>query len=281
MGVSFEMFFAFIDESGTPNLDDNESKFYILAAVIMKDQGLNFLHNGSEKIKQEIWEIVRSKSDTKKYPPKFEIHMDDINGRRFLFQNLKDDVNKWLKVVKKVYYFISRLYIKIVCTVIIKEDFKNEGRENVEKWAFELLVEKINRYIEFDSGDDRGLLVMDSVDIKADIEKRKQIIKFMETGTGHGWEEYPERIINFPFIVDSEVYNGLQIVDAVAYLLRWYLRKVYKVNPNAFFHKYSENLMKTIAPKFHGFPNITTDTIKIFPTDVGKVPIEFWNAFKT
>ena len=42
------MYFAFIDESGTPNLEDKESKFYVLAAVIMKDLGLNFLHSASE-----------------------------------------------------------------------------------------------------------------------------------------------------------------------------------------------------------------------------------------
>ena len=53
------MYFAFIDESGTPNLEDKESKFYVLAAVIMKDLGLNFLHSGSEIIKQDIWNIVR------------------------------------------------------------------------------------------------------------------------------------------------------------------------------------------------------------------------------
>lgn len=276
------MYFAFIDESGTPNLEDKESKFYVLAAVVMKDLGLNFLHSASETLKQDIWNIVRSESDSKNYPPKFEIHMDNINGRRKLFQNLKDDVDKWFKVVSKIYNFITRLYIKIICTVIVKEDFKKAGKENVEKWAFELLVEKINRYIEFDSTneDDRGLLVMDSVDIKTDVEKREQIIEFMETGTGHGWDEYPERIINFPFIVDSEVYNGLQLVDAVVYLVRWYLRKVYNINPKAFFHNYSEEFMIIIAPKFHGYPNITTDTIKFFPTDIGKVPLEFWNLFK-
>ena len=102
--------------------------------------------------------------------------MDDINGRRKLYQNLKDDADKWFKVLSKIYDFISRLYIKIICTVIVKEDFKNAGKVDVEKWAFELLVEKINRYIEFDSThqDDRGLLVMDSVDIKADVENESK-----------------------------------------------------------------------------------------------------------
>ena len=275
----FEMYIAFIDESGTPNLDDLESKFYILAAVVMKEPGLNYLHNECESVKQDIWEIVRTKSDPKSYPAKFEIHMDDINGRRNLFQNLKNDIEMWLKVARKVYDLISRLYIKIISTVIVKEDFRREGRENVQKWAFELLVEKINRYIESESENDHGLLVMDSVDIKTDIEKRQQIIEFLEIGTGHGWEEFPERIINFPFIVDSRVYNGLQIVDAAVYLLRWYLRKVYRINPKSFFHKYSEDLIRKIANKFLGFPHITTDTVKFFPTSFNDIPKEFWNVF--
>ncbi|GAJ18201.1 unnamed protein product, partial [marine sediment metagenome] len=59
---------------------------------------------------------------------------------------------------------------------------------------------------------------MDSVDIEADRKKRKQILEFMERGTGHGWEEYPENIENSPFIVSSELHSGIQIADAVVYL---------------------------------------------------------------
>ena len=120
---------------------------------------------------------------------------------------------------------------------------------------------------------------MDSVDIEADSKKRTQILEFMERGTGHGWEEYPENIIISPFIVNSELHNGVLIVDAIVYLLRWYARKVFNINPKAFFHQYSEEFLRLIVQKFHKYPNLSSNTIKFFPTNT-YVPDYFWNVFR-
>ena len=280
------MYLAYIDESGSSELKDRDNKFYVLATVVMQEKGLNYLNIECENIKQEIWDIIKTKEDSESYPPKFEIHMDDINGRRGLYQTLKDDIDRWYKVVTKVYNLISKLYIKIMAVIIVKEDFYMQyPNDNPTKWAFELLVERINRYVIKKSSNENGyvkecgLLVMDSIDIEADSKKRKQILEFMERGTGHGWEEYPENIIVSPFIVNSELHNGVQIVDAVVYLLRWYIRKIYKVNPSAFFHQYSEEFLRLIIEKFHEYPNFGSNTIKFFPTNTS-VPEHFWDIFK-
>ncbi|MEE9379510.1 MAG: DUF3800 domain-containing protein [Candidatus Lokiarchaeia archaeon] len=280
------MYFAYIDESGTPDPHEKNNKFYVLAAVVMQEKGLNYLNAKCDKIKQEIWEIIKNEEDSEIFPPKFEIHMDDINGRRNHYKSLKDDVNKWHKVVTNVYKLISRLFIKIVAVIIKKEDFYSEyPNDDPSKWAFELLVERINRYVIKKSSnedgytDQYGLLAMDSVDIEADRKKRKQILEFMERGTGHGWEEYPENILISLFIVNSELHNGVQIVDAVVYLLRWYIRKIFNVNPTAFFHQYSEEFLKLIVEKFHEYPYIGSNTIKFFPTNTS-VPEHFWDRFK-
>lgn len=280
------MYFAFIDESGNPDLKDRNNKFYVLAAVVMQEKGVNYLNTECDKVKQEIWDMIKTEKNLESHLPELEIHMDDINGRRNLYQCLKDDIGKWYKVVNKVYTLISKLYIKILVVIIVKEDFYREyPSDDPSKWAFELLVERINRYVIKKSSNENGyveeygLLVMDSVDLKADSRKRIQILEFMERGTGHGWEEYPENIIVSPFIVNSKLHNGVQIVDAVVYLIRWYLRKIFKVNPSAFFHQYSEEFVKLIIEKFHEYPNIGTNTIKFFPTTTS-VPEFFWNIFK-
>lgn len=129
------------------------------------------------------------------------------------------------------------------------------------------------------SNNEFGLIIMDSVNIEADNEKRKQIIEFMDRGTGHGWEEYPENIIISPFIVSSELHNGVQIADTIVYLLRWYTRKMFSINPTAFFHQYSEDLLKIIIQKFHEYPNLGFNTIRFFPTN-NDVPEHFWNIFR-
>ena len=273
------MYFAYIDESGNPNPKDKDNKIYVLAAVVMQEKGLNYLNTESTKVKREIWQLIKNKNSSSEIPYKFEIHMDHINGKRGYYKSLRHDDKKWYKVVNKIYMLISGLYIKIMAVIIIKEDFYKNNYNDLSKWAFELLVERINRYVIEDGSDDFGLLVMDSVDIKTDNEKRKQIIEFMKIGTGHGWEEYPEQIINSPFIVSSELHNGVQIADAVVYLIRWYTRKVYGLNPNAFFHQYSGDFMNLIAPKFYKYPNVSSNTIKFFPTNIN-VPSSFWSIFR-
>ncbi len=273
------MYFAYIDESGNPDPKDKDNKIYVLAAVVMQEKGLNSLNTMSIKKKQEIWHLLKGKKDSDKPPAKFEIHMDYINGRRGLYKRLKNDNEKWLEVLKKIYSLVSDLFIKIMTVIIVKEDFYiSYPNGDPSKWAFELLVERINRYVERDSEGEFALLVMDSVDPEADNAKRDQILEFMDRGTGHGWEEYPERIINFPFIVSSELHNGVQIADAVVYLIRWYTRKAFGINPNSFFHQYSEDLMNIMKYKFLDYSNIGSNTIKFFPTATN-VPESFWTIF--
>lgn len=278
------MYFAYIDESGNPDPKDKDNKIYVLASVIMQEQGLNFLNNVCGILKQEIWQMIKKEEDSDEIPPKLEIHMDHICGGRGLFKSLKGDKEKWHTVANKIYSLIARLYIKIMGVIIVKEYFYDEyPDDDLTKWAFELLVERINRYVVNDSknqeGKEYGLLVVDSVDLEADNEKRKQILEFMKRGTGHGWEEYPDNIINSPFIVSSELHNGVQIVDAVVYLIRWYTRKIYSINPNAFFHLYSEEFMNLIKKKFYRFPHISQNTIKFFPPST-LIPAGFWDIFK-
>ncbi len=273
------MYFAYVDESGNPDPNDKDNKIYVLAAVVMHEKGLNSLNTMSTKKKQQIWHVIKEKKDSDKPPANFEIHMDHINGRRGLYKKLKNDNEKWSEVLKKIYYLVSDLFIKIMTVIIVKEDFYAiYPNGSPSKWAFELLVERINRYVERDSEGEFALLIMDSVDPEADNAKRDQILEFMDRGTGHGWEEYPEKIINFPFIVSSKLHNGVQIADAVVYLIRWYTRKIFGINPKAFFHQYSEELMNLMKYRFLDYSNIGSDTIKFFPTSTD-VPEIFWNIF--
>jgi len=117
------MYFAYIDESGTPDPKDEHNSFYVLAAVVMQEKGLNYLNKEWDKVKKEIWELIKNNEDSEIIPSKFEIHMDDINGRRKYYESLKDDIKKWHNLVTKIYTLISRLFIKIMAVIIAKEDF--------------------------------------------------------------------------------------------------------------------------------------------------------------
>ena len=81
------MYFAYVDESGNPDPNDKNNKIYVLAAVVMHEKGLNSLNTMSTKKKQQIWDMIKEKKDPEKPLANFEIHMDDINGRRDLYDS--------------------------------------------------------------------------------------------------------------------------------------------------------------------------------------------------
>lgn len=66
------MYFAYIDESGTSEPQDKNNELYILAAVVMQEKGLNYLSTECDKIKQEIFEIIKNEGDSEIFPLKFE-----------------------------------------------------------------------------------------------------------------------------------------------------------------------------------------------------------------
>ena len=185
-----------------------------------------------------------------------------------------------------IYDLISKLFVKIISIIIVKDEFYKQYLRGLDEWAFKLLVERINRYIIEDNtkNDEFAILVIDSAGDKVDNERRKQIESYMKYGTGVGWEEYPERVIETPFIVKSNIHNGVQLVDAIAYLIRRYTGKCLGINPDSFFNKNCDYFMKQIVKNFYGYmynlkyQNVNEKGIKFFPNST-KIPINFWDVF--
>ena len=124
------------------------------------------------------------------------------------------------------------------------------------------------------------MIVMDSVDPEFDEQKRREIEEFIKNGTGQGWEEFPEQVIETPFIVDSKIHNSVQLADLLAYLVRRYAMKYLGLSPGAFFNHYCDNLMPFIENKFYRHDSYTLKGygMMIFPRNI---PLEeqFWKVF--
>ncbi len=276
------MYFAFIDESGTKSQNDKDNLVYTYCALLTQEHHWKFLHNETVKLKQKIWQMVKEADDDDNPPDDFKLHMKDITGRRKHFEPIKDDESLFLAICNQLYGLISRLWGKIICLIIIKEEFYKEYEKGLDKWAFELLVERVNRFVI--EREECALLVIDPVDSETDKERRKEIEVFMKKGTGHGWEEYPENVIETPFIVKSNIHSGVQLVDAIAFLIRWHTRKCLGINPGAFFNKHCDGFMKLIMDRFYGnrygeaFQPVNDNGIKFFPTST-QIPSTFWDIF--
>lgn len=272
------MYFAFIDESGNPDVNDVNSHFFVLSALVMQEKGFPFLNQGAKELKLRIWDILNDYNDVE-IPSDFELHLKEITSKIKHFSTLWNDDEKVIRVLDEIYLYISNLYAKIITVVIPKVDFYKEYSDGMRTWAFKLLVERLNRYVRTPETSDREyvLMVMDSAGEEEDYKRRQEIEYFMQHGTN--WSEYPEQVIETPFIGDSKLHNGVQLADAVVYLLRRHVRKCFNINPNSFLNQYTDIYMKQITPLFYLGPKIDNqNVIRFFPHTVN-VPNSFWNVF--
>ncbi len=274
------MYFAFIDESGNPNSKDTNNQFYVLLALIMHEKGFHYLNNYTRSLRQEIWDLVKDDEKNSEIPEDFELHLKDITNRTDYYLKLKNDNETLLKVLDKIYNFISNLFAKVIAVVIPKEEFYRNYSEGITTWAFKLLVERLHRYIWLRKAykEEFILLVMDKAGEEEDNKRRKEIEDYMLYGTGGG--DRPENVIETPFIGDSKIHKGVQVADAIAYMLRRHVRKCSGINPDAFMDYYSNRYMKKLTGLFYaGSRWKPQDVIKFFPGSYC-INDEFWDIFK-
>lgn len=276
------MYFAYVDESGNKDINNKQNKLYFLTAIIIHEQYWDWIHQESKNLKSKIWSLVKPKGLQVDPPEDFELHMKEISRKEGYYSTIGDSDIKLKTIWRELYSFISKLFIKIVTIVVHKKHFINQNFLGVGKWAFKLLIERLNRFV-MDNHPEKEqhiMIVMDSVDPEFDAQKRCEIEGFINYGTGQGWEEFPEQVIETPFIVDSKIHSGVQLADLVAYLVRRYAMKYFGLNPDAFFNKFCDNLMALIENKFYRHESYALKGygMMIFPRNV-PLDEQFWKVF--
>ncbi len=276
------MYFTYVDESGNKDITNKQNRLYVLTAIIIHEQYWDWIHQECKNLKSKIWALVKDKLPQIDPPDDFELHMKEISRKEGYYSTIGEDDEKLRNIWWELYSFISNLFIKIVSIVVHKEHFTNQNFVDVGKWAFKLLIERLNRYV-IDNHPEKEqhiMIVMDSVDPDFNEQKRREIENFLKYGTGQGWEEFPEQVIEIPFIVDSKIHNGVQLADLVAYLVRRYAMKYFGLSPSALFNEYCDDLMALIENKFYRHDSYTLKGygMMIFPRNI-PLDDQFWKVF--
>ncbi len=275
------MYFAYVDESGNKDVNNKQNKLYVLTAVIIHEKYWDWIHQQTKNLKQRIWDVVRQRGDSRDFPDDFELHMKEISRKEGYYKTIGDDNDKLRTIWRELYSFISKLFIKIISIIVHKDHFTDQNFVGVGRWAFKLLIERLNRYI-MDNHPEKEqhiMIVMDRVDQKFDEQKRIEIENFIHYGTGQGWKEIPEQVIETPFIVDSKIHSGVQLADIVAYLVRRYAMKYLNLSPGAFFNNFCDNLMSLIESKFYRHNKLLKGHgVMILPRNI-PIGEQFWEVF--
>jgi len=253
------MYIAYIDASGRPIKEDKQEKSFVLACLIAHESNWQYIDNKVKEIKLRHFPNLPV--------DEVELHAKDILNRKGMFKGLSWE--KIFAIFDDVFNFLSdsNTRICIISVVILKE--KMYQGKDIEKWAYRLLVERINKFLEKNNKEaiaegktpEYGIMIVDSCGFKVDLRLRRKITQMLKEGTYYSDLRY---LIEDPLFTDSKWRNLSQLTDCVAYVIRRHFRTHVKLS---FRDKKWEYYFELIKSKFDTDKNgnIYGCGLKVFP----------------
>jgi len=253
------MYIAYIDSSGRPIKEEGKIENFVLAALIAHEQQWQFIDNKVKEIKIKHFPNLNIEE--------IELHAKDMLNREGSFKRF--NWNEIYAIFDDIFNLLSneKMDVCIISTVILKE--KMYSGKDIETWAYRLLVERINKFLEKNNeklilagqGPQYGIMIIDSCGPKYDSKLRNKITKMLKEGTLFSNLKH---LIEDPLFTDSKWRNLSQLVDCVTYAIQKHFRNP----PNPSFHDRNwEKYFQQIYPKFDKDEdgNIEGCGLKVFP----------------
>ncbi len=208
------VYFFYIDESGNRDVKVNEP--YVLAAVGMYEKqwfgfnkhlsGMktNIARNHDPNIRQNQLEIkanLITKPSARKQNP--------------FFKHLTDDEINYISD-----QYISQLEFSkmAVISVVVDKTMLEESitAKRMHEKAYEILLERIQHYIWNEHRRHKAIIIMD--DAGANYNRGITLMHAHLLGRGNNNMDF-RNIVEYPFFASSELSNGVQLADLVAYTM--------------------------------------------------------------
>lgn len=250
------MFLAYLDSSGRPSFVDKEN--YVLASIIINEQDWQTIDNGVKQIKL--------KNFPKLPDSEVEFHAKDMMNHDGIFAKLS-----WTQIyaiLDEVFDFISNPNTLVTIIAVLIDKSKLQHNKDVEQWAFRLLFERINKFVEKRNAlrlqsslpNEFTITIMDSEGSTKDQNLRKKIYPMLRHGTLYSKLAY---LIEDPLFTDSKWRSLSQLADCVGYCIR----KKYRANTASIHTKHWQGYFPKIEPKFDNVNgNYRGVGLKIFPS---------------
>lgn len=225
------MYFFYVDESGS--LDPaaigkradgstfSKDHLYVLAAVSLFETRWHGFEKTLNRKKQELWRIHRHTNPT---APMLDLADCEIKStwiripkeraqRPFLAGLTNDELTK---LVDLYYRQLDHHHMMVFAVVVDKRhlrDYLDAGKMHRKAW--ELLLERIQRFLREEHPKHQGVLITDDINKQRNRSLAMKHAHIQSEGTASGvWLTH---IVEMPLFVRSELSNGVQLADLVAY----------------------------------------------------------------
>jgi hypothetical protein len=243
-----------VDSSGRPY---NDAENFVLASITTNEEDWQFIDNLVKQIKIEDFPYLPDED--------VEIHAKDMVNHDGIFENLS--WNQIFAIFDDVFDLFSTTSKLLIINAVVIEKRKLKKSIDVEEWAYRLLFERLNRFLERKNDEllasqhprQYGIMIMDSEGIKKDQGLRNKLVQ-VRGGTLYSHLTY---LIEDPLFTDSKWRNLSQLVDNVAYCIR----RNHRINsPSAPNTQSWESYYKKIVPRFDApYGSYFGYGLKIFP----------------
>lgn len=242
------MYLCYIDESGTTSLEDKVQIYFILAGMIVDEDGWkNFncqikavVDKYRNILRNEVLSSVKTDDECKKrwakliprneknpdliehinrfFRESFEFHSKDFFTGKHWCRGTQIETRH--AMIAEIIDVIINNKPEIIYVVINKERHKNQYAypDPVDSFAFMCLAEIFNNFLI--NNDKNGLLIADEKQGKLEQDGFKRNLQsYQDKGTDYK-NKILERIIDSVHFTDSRLSYCIQAVDLITYLIR-------------------------------------------------------------
>lgn len=218
------MYFFYIDESGSRDpssgtADQPKDHIYVLLAVGLYERQWRPFELEISRLKLELAHFLRRDGNARFDLADCEIKSSWLRhaptrsrNSPFLAALHPDDMSR---LVDAYYDQLSTRNAVVLASVIDKRELRaNATHEYMHRWAYELLLERIEHFMRQYHRKHLALIVMDDTNIQLNQFIALEHAKLLRRGNPN--MQFPH-IVEYPFFTRSELSNGVQLADLLAY----------------------------------------------------------------
>lgn len=272
------MYFFYFDESGSRDPSVGTSKnpkdhLYVLLAVGMYERKWRTFELAISRLKLELTDHLKRRGKGH-----FDLADCEVKSNWIRIERERQKRSSFLHALhdeelgRLAEAYFQQIFINnmvIVAVVIDKRYlYDHMTHELLHKKAYELVLERIQHYIHEYHPKHQALIVMDDTDKQLNRSVAMKHALFQRTGNQN--MKFPN-IVEYPFFTRSELSNGVQLADLLAY-------NVYRAfRDENLTYPFFERLLPNI---YRGRKQMTLHGLKIWPEDSPLVDIakRTWEA---
>jgi hypothetical protein len=201
------MYFFYVDESGDPEghhepLIAGETPIFALNSLCIREEHWRNLDRDYHKLKIRFFAQQIGDREAQYY----EVKGNELTGHHNR-DNRRDHA-----FIQQVLILCRKYQGSLFSIIFIKNPTKPTNKKSLYTMALQYLVERFQSFLEENTTNDNGIIVIDSRMHNLNLEVAKSHLSFV---FGHNTGKSCDRIIEAPMFADSRLATGLQITDII------------------------------------------------------------------